>query len=66
MHTTDQIKAAILLLPDLSIEDLAHQFKCAHSKQNKLYKPFLDACEKELRKRRKTDDEIPTKSDTKI
>ena len=65
MHTTDQIKAAILLLPDLSIEDLAHQFKCAHSKQNKLYKPFLDACEKELRKRRKTDDEIPTKSDTK-
>ena len=66
MHTTDQIKAAILLLPDLPIEDLAHQFKCAHSKQNKLYKPFLDACEKELRKRRKTDDEIPTKSDTKI
>ena len=66
MHTTDQIKAAILLLPDLSIEDLAHQFKCAHSKQNKLYKPFLDACEKELRKRRKTDDEIPTESNTKI
>ena len=66
MHTPDQIKAAILLLPDLSIEDLVHQFKCAHSKQNKLYKPFLDACEKELRKRRKADDEVPTESNTKI
>ena len=53
MHTTDQIKSAIKHLPELSVEDIAHQFKCAHSKQNKLSKPFLDACERELNKRKR-------------
>lgn len=53
MHTPDQIKSAIKHLPELSVEDIAHQFKCAHSKQNKLYKPFLDACERELNKRKR-------------
>ena len=67
-HTPDQIKAAIKLFPNLSTEDLAHQFKCAHSKQDKAYKPFLDAAERELAKRRRqsptedTPDEIPTES----
>lgn len=53
MHTTDQIKSAIKHLPELTTEQIAHNFKCAHSKQNKLYKPFLDACERELNKRRR-------------
>lgn len=52
-HTPDQIKAAIKLIPNLSTEDLAHQFKCAHSQQDKLYKPYLDAAERELAKRRR-------------
>ena len=51
---------------ELDTEELAHQYKCALTQQrsdssgSKLYKPFLDAIEKELRKRRKvTDDEQP-------
>lgn len=65
-HTEDQIKIAIKKLPELDTEELAHQYKCALTQQrsdssgSKLYKPFLDAIEKELRKRRKvTDDEQP-------
>ena len=53
MHTPDQIKSAIKYLPELTVDQIAHNFKCAHSKQNKLYKPFLDACERELNKRRR-------------
>ena len=64
MHTPDQIKAAIKDLPELTVEQLAHNFKCAHSKMDKVYKPFLDAIDRELRKRRKTDDEqLPTEPD---
>lgn len=65
MHTPDQIKSAIKHLPELSVEDIAHQFKCAHSKQNKLYKPFLDACERELnrRKRQTTTEESTDEQD---
>ena len=63
MHTPDQIKAAIKDLPELTIDQLVHNWKCAHSKADKLYKPFLDAIERELRKRRKTDDELPTEPD---
>ena len=66
MHTPDQIKAAISNLPNLDIDSLCHQWKCAHSKANKLYKPFLDAIDRELRKRRKTDDELPTEPDPQI
>lgn len=29
MHTPDQIKAAIKDLPELTVEQLAHNFKCA-------------------------------------
>ena len=52
-HTPDQIKAAIKHLPNLTVDEIAHQFKCAHSKQDKAYKPFLDAAERELAKRRR-------------
>lgn len=60
MHTPEQIKLAIADLPQLTEDQLVHNWKCAHSSGSKLYKPFLDAIEKELRKRRKvTDDELP-------
>ena len=65
-HTEDQIKTAIKKLPELATEELAHQYKCALTQQrsgSKLYKPFLDAIERELRKRRKVDDELSTESD---
>ena len=58
MHSPDQVKSAIKLLPDLDTDSLVHQLKCAMSvKDPKLkptYKPFIDACERELRKRRPT------------
>lgn len=61
MHTPEQIKLAIADLPQLTEDQLVHNWKCAHSSGSKLYKPFLDAIEKELRKRRKvTDDELPS------
>ena len=69
-HTEDQIKIAIKKLSELDTEELAHQYKCALTQQrsgSKLYKPFLDAIEKELRKRRKVTDEeqpqLPSESD---
>ena len=69
-HTEDQIKTAIKKLPEVTTEELAHQYKCALTQQrsgSKLYKPFLDAIEKELRKRRKVTDEeqpqLPSESD---
>ena len=67
MHTPEQIKLAIADLPQLTEDQLVHNWKCALTQQrsnssgSKLYKPFLDAIEKELRKRRKvTDDELPS------
>lgn len=63
MHTPDQIKLAIADLPELTTDQLIHNWKCANSKQSKLYKPFLEAIDRELRKRRKTTDELPTESD---
>lgn len=61
MHTPEQIKLAIADLHLLTEDQLIFNWKCANSKGSKLYKPFLDAIEKELRKRRKvTDDELPS------
>lgn len=51
-HTPQQIKEAIASLPDLSIDQLTHNYKCAIGRDPKLYKPFIDAIERELRKRR--------------
>lgn len=51
-HTPQQIKEAIISLPNLSIDQLTHNYKCALSRDPKLYKPFIDAIERELRKRR--------------
>lgn len=53
MHTSDQIKAAIANLHTLSDDDLIHSWKCAHSTGSKLYKPYLDAIDRERRKRGK-------------
>ena len=67
MHTPEQIKLAIADLPQLTEDQLIYNWKCANSKGSKLYKPFLDAIEKELRKRRKVTDEeqpeLPSKPD---
>ena len=62
-HTPDQIKEAIKNFPNLSVEDLAHQFKCASSKANKVYKPFLEAALKEIRKRQKPIEDSVSKSE---
>ena len=53
MHTKDQIQAAIKHLPNLDEDALAHNFKCASSTKLAIYKPFMEAIERELRKRRK-------------
>ena len=53
MHTKEQITEAIKHLPTLDDEALAHNFKCASSTKLTIYKPFMDAIERELRKRRK-------------
>ena len=67
MHTPEQIKLAIADLHLLTEDQLIFNWKCANSKGSKLYKPFLDAIEKELRKRRKATDEeqpqLPSESD---
>lgn len=53
MHTKEQIAEAIKHLPNLDEESLAHNFKCASATKLNIYKPFMDAIERELRKRRK-------------
>ena len=67
MHTPEQIKLAIADLHLLTEDQLIFNWKCANSNGSKLYKPFLDAIEKELRKRRKVTDneqpEVPSKPD---
>ena len=67
MHTPEQIKLAIADLHLLTEDQLIFNWKCANSKGSKLYKPFLDAIDKELRKRRKVTDEeqpqLPSESD---
>lgn len=52
MHTKEQIAEAIKHLPNLDEEALAHNFKCASSTKSTIYKPFMEAIERELRKRR--------------
>lgn len=52
-HTPEQIKEAIKNFPNLTVEELAHQYKCANSRNDKAYKPFLEAALKELRKKQK-------------
>lgn len=52
--TPDQIKLAIKHLPDLTIDQLTHNYKCSLSQPPKLFKAFSEACLRELAKRRKT------------
>lgn len=60
IHTKDQIASAIKNIPTMTTEDLAFNFKCASSKKNPIYHPFMAAVERELRKRSKTEDENET------
>lgn len=53
MHTKEQIAEAIKHLSNLDEDSLVHNFKCASSTKSAIYKPFMEAVEKELRKRRK-------------
>lgn len=53
MHTEEQIKSAIKNLPNLTEDELAHNYKCASSTKSKLYLPFMQAVEKELNSRKK-------------
>lgn len=67
VHTPAQIKAAIADLHLLSTDDLSHNYKCALTRDTRLYKSFIDAIERELRKRRHLkepidDPDIPTDS----
>ena len=57
MHTEQQIKEAIKTLPTLDTDNLIHQYKCASSRAHKVYKPLLDAIQRELNKRRKVSNE---------
>lgn len=52
--TPDQIKLAIKHLPDLSVDELAHCYKCSLQHPPKLFKAYTEACLRELSKRRKT------------
>ena len=63
-HTHDQIATQIKALPSLTEDQLVHTYKCASSRAERLYAPLLSAIEKELRKRRKVDDSIPTEDET--
>ena len=62
MHTEQQIKDAIKVLPDLDTDNLIHQYKCASSRAHKVYKPLLEAIQRELNKRRKVSNE-PSESE---
>ena len=53
MHTEEQIKSAIKNLPNLTEDELAHNYKCASSTKSKVYHSFMQAIEKELNSRRK-------------
>ena len=57
MHTEQQIKDAIKTLATLDTDNLIHQYKCASSRAHKVYKPLLDAIQRELNKRRKISNE---------
>ncbi len=62
MHTEQQIKDAIASISELTDSQLEFNYKCCLGRQTtaekKLYKPFITAALKELKKRNKTK-EIP-------
>ena len=64
MHTEQQIKDAIKTLPDLDTDNLIHHYKCASSRAHKIYKPLLDAIQRELNKRRKVSNEETPETST--
>ena len=67
MHTEQQIKDAIKTLSTLDTDNLIHQYKCASSRAHKVYKPLLDAIQRELNKRRKvSNEEVPETSTEEV
>ena len=64
MHTEQQIKEAIKTLPTLDTDNLIHYYKCASSRAHKVYKPLLDAIQRELNKRRKVSNEETPETST--
>ena len=64
MHTEQQIKDAIKTLSTLDTDNLIHQYKCASSRAHKVYKPLLDAIQRELNKRRKVSNEETPETST--
>lgn len=64
MHTEQQIKDAIKTLPTLDTDNLIHQYKCASSRAHKVYKPLIDAIQRELNKRRKVSNEETPETST--
>lgn len=64
MHTEQQIKEAIKTLSTLDTDNLIHQYKCASSRAHKVYKPLLDAIQRELNKRRKVSNEETPETST--
>ena len=54
MHTEEQIKEAIKNLPNLTEDELSHNYKCASATKHKAYHGFMQAIEKELQKRKPT------------
>lgn len=54
MHTEEQIKEAIKNLPNLTEDELSHNYKCASATKHKAYQGFMQAIEKELQKRKPT------------
>ena len=64
MHTEQQIKNTIKTLPRSDTDNLIHQYKCASSRAHKVYKPLLDAIQRELNKRRKVSNEETLETST--
>ena len=61
IHSKEQIAEAIKAIPELTDEELIHNFKCASSTKHIAYKIYMESIYKELRKRRKErgEDEEP-------
>ena len=53
IHPKEQIIEAIKAIPELTDEELIHNFKCASSTKHIAYKIYMESIHKELRKRRK-------------
>ena len=53
IHTEEQIKSATKHISELTIDELAHCYKCASATKSKAYHNYMNAIEKELNSRKK-------------